>query len=181
MNAMKRLTTVSIVLLLVGCASMMGDRTVRVSNAQIQEKLNEKLSTPISLLKVFEVSSSNALVTFDESSGRMHTMMDADLSSAVFSQQLSGKLGPSGQLRFDAASSSIVLDKPAIEQLDLGEANQQYSNVLIALAKVMSDDLLQGLTLYKVKPEDLKVGATQYRPKNLAITSRGLQITLSPQ
>jgi|TARA_B110000977_G_scaffold172197_1_gene224414 hypothetical protein len=49
---MKRLFAVSVLLVLVGCASILGDHTVNVTGAEIQQKLNEKLAIPISLLKV---------------------------------------------------------------------------------------------------------------------------------
>lgn len=176
-----KILSVFVVLVLVGCATIMGDHTVNVTSAQIQEKLNEKLSVPFSLLKVFDVRLSNALVTFDEATGRMHTIMDADLSSALLKQTSSGKLGLSGKLRFDAASSSIVLDEPKIEQINLGQASQEYNEILNALAKAVGKEMLIGLTLYKVKPDDLEVGGTQYVPKDMVVTDRGLQIKLSPQ
>lgn len=176
-----KILTIFVVFVLVGCATIMGDRTVNVTSAQIQEKLNEKLSIPFSLLKVFDVRLSNALVTFDEATGRMHTIMDANLSSALLKQQASGKLSLSGKLRFDAPSSSVVLDEPAIEQINLGQASQQYNEILNALAKAVGNEMLTGLTLYKIKPDDLKVGGTQYVPKHMEVTNRGLQIKLSPQ
>lgn len=177
---MKKLINVLFVLLLAGCASMMGDRTVNVSEAQIQEKLNEKLAIPISLLKVFDVNLSNSLVTFDQATGRMYTTMDTNLSSALFNESVSGKLGISGKLRFDAPTSSIVLGEPKIEQFNLDGANGKYNDLLNALAKTVGDQMLNGLVLYKVKPEDLKVGKTQYRPKEMLVTNKGLQLTLTP-
>jgi hypothetical protein len=167
-----KILTIFVVFVLVGCATIMGDRTVNVTSAQIQEKLNEKLSIPFSLLKVFDVRLSNALVTFDEATGRMHTIMDANLSSALLKQQASGKL---------SLSSSVVLDEPAIEQINLGQASQQYNEILNALAKAVGNEMLTGLTLYKIKPDDLKLGGTQYVPKHMEVTNRGLQIKLSPQ
>lgn len=178
---MKRLFAVSVLLVLVGCASILGDRTVTVTGAEIQQKLNEKLAIPISLLKVFDVSLSNSLVTFDQATGRILTVMDADLSSALFNQNLSGKLGISGKLRFDAASSSIVLDAPKVEKINFDGASEKYNDLLSALAKTVGGDMLNGLTLYKVKPADLTVGSTQYLPKDLQVTNNGLQITLSAQ
>lgn len=160
---------------------MMGDRSVNVTSAQIQEKLNEKLSNPFSLLQVFDVHLSNALVTFDQATGRMHTTLDANLSSALLKQQSSGKLGLSGRLRFDAETNSVVLDEPAIEQINIGQADQQYNELINALVKTVGKEMLQGMTLYKVKPEDLKFGGTQYQPKDLVVTESGLQIKLSPQ
>jgi len=98
-----------------------------------------------------------------------------------FNQNLSGKLGISGKLRFDAASSSIVLDAPKVEQINFDGASEKYNDLLSALAKTVGGGMLNGLTLYKVKPEDLTVGSTQYLPKDLQVTNNGLQITLPAQ
>lgn len=178
---MKKLLLALIVLVLAGCATVMGDRTVNISEAQIQDKLNEKLAIPISLLKIFDVNLSNSLVSFDQTTGRMNTTMDTKLSSALFGESLSGKLGISGKLRFDAATNSVVLDEPAIEQFNLDGAGEKYNEVLNALAKTVGKEMLNGLALYTIKPEDLTVGSTTYNPKDLQVTDQGLQLTLSPQ
>lgn len=81
---MKRPFAVSVLLVLVGCASILGDHTVTVTGAEIQQKLNEKLAIPISLSKVFDVNLSNYLVTFDQATEHMLTVTDADLSSTFF-------------------------------------------------------------------------------------------------
>jgi len=178
---MKQLITFFILLALAGCATITGDRTVNVTEAEIQQKLDDKLAIPISLLKVFDVDLSNSLVTFDQATGRMYTTMDTHLSSALFNESMAGKLGISGKLRFDAATSSIVLDEPKIEQFNLDGASDQYNDLLNALAKTVGGQMLNGLALYQVKPEDLKVGNTQYTPKDMVVTDKGLQLTLSPQ
>ena len=162
-----------------GCASM-GDRTVNVTEAQIQQKLNEKLAIPISLLKIFDVNLSNSLVKFDKTTGRMTTTMDTSLTSKIFNQTLAGKLGISGKLRFDAASSSVVLDEPKIEQFNLDGAGGKYNELLNALAKAVGGQMLNGLALYTVKPEDLKFGGATYSPKQMVVTDNGLQLTLTP-
>jgi hypothetical protein len=166
-------------LLLSACVTM-GDRTVNVTEAQLQKKLDERLALPISLLKVFDVNLSHSLVTFDKTTGRMLTTMDTSLHSEVFNEKWTGKLGVSGKLRFDAATNSIVLDDPQIEQFNLDGADKQYNALLNALAKTLGGQMLNGLALYTVKPEDLNIRGTQYNPKNMQITDQGLQITLSP-
>lgn len=167
--------------ILVACATMMGERKINVTEAQIQQRLDEKLVSPISLLKVFEVNFSNSFVTFDQRTGRMHTTMDTRLSSALFSESATGKLGISGQLRFDKATNSIMLDEPKIEQFDLDGMNAKQKDLLNALASVVGTELLNGLILYQVKPEDLKMGNTQYTPKEMVVTDDGLQLTFIPQ
>ena len=170
-----------ILLGLSGCATMMGDRTVNVTGDQIVQKLNEKLALPISLLKVFDVNLSNSLVTFDKTTGRMTTTMDTKLSSQLLDKSLDGKLGISGKLRFDAATSTVVLDEPNIENVHFDGADGKFNEAFNAMAKAVGSEMLNGLTLYTVKPEDLKFGGTTYAPKDMLVTDSGLQLTLTPQ
>lgn len=159
----------------------MGDRTVHITQAQIQEKLNEKLSVPFSLLKIFDVNLSNALVKFDATSGRMHTSVDTNLASPFLKETLAGKLDISGKLRFDAASQSVMLDSPKVESVEIQGLAGKESEFVSAFAKNVGEKMLEGMVLYKVKPEDLKFGDTQYAPKEMQVTNQGLQIRLSPQ
>ena len=172
--------TLLILLTLTSCATMMGDRTVNVTGDQIAQKLNEKLALPISLLKVFDVNLSNSLVTFDKTTGRMTTIMDTKLTSQLLDKSLAGKLGISGKLRFDAATSTVVLDEPKIESFNLDGASGKFNELFNALTKTVGGEMLNGLTLYTVKPEDLRIGSTQYSPKDMVVTDKGLQLTLTP-
>ncbi len=178
---MNKLLAVFILLAICSCATVLGDRTVKVSEVEIQQKLNEKFAIPISLLKVFDVNLSNTLVTFDKETGRMHTKFDTKLSSALFNESATGELGISGKLRFDAATNAIVLDEPKVEQFVFDGAGDQYNDLLNALAGKLGGDLLNGMTLYKVKPEELTFGGTQYTPKEMTVTDDGLQLTFSPK
>lgn len=166
--------------LLGGCTTM-GDRQVNVTGDQIAQKFNEKLALPISLLKVFDVNLSNSIVTFDKASGRMTTTMDTKLSSQLLDKNLAGKLGISGKLRFDAGTSTVVLDEPKIESFNFDGAGGKYNDLINAFTKTIGGEMLNGLTLYTVKPEDLKIGNTLYSPKEMVVTDKGLQLTLTPQ
>ncbi len=162
-----------------GCASL-GNRTVNVSESDIQNMLNKKLAVPIQLLKIFDVSLSNSLVKFDQKTGRMQTMLDTVLDSKLLDKSLVGKLGISGKLRFDAASQSIVLDEPSIDQFNIDGAGSKYNDLLSSLAKTVGSQMFNGMALYTVKPEDLIFGGTSYRPKDMVVTDKGLQLTLTP-
>jgi hypothetical protein len=178
---MRKVLIVLAAFILGACATLGGDRTVNVTSDQIAQKLNEKLALPISLLKVFDVSLSNSVVTFDRTTGRMITTMDSQLSSELFNESVAGKLGISGKLRFDAATSTVVLDEPKVENFNIAGAGGKYNDLLNAMAKTLGDEMLNGLTLYTVKPEDLKFGGTSYSPKDMVVTDNGLRLTLTPQ
>ena len=104
---LKFLAMALILLSLVGCAGL-GDRTVNVTEADVQNMLNKKLAVPIELLKIFDVNLSNSIVKFDQTTGRMQTTLDTVLNSQMLGKSMTGKLGISGKLRFDAATQSIV-------------------------------------------------------------------------
>jgi hypothetical protein len=177
----KIFTILLILLSLSGCATMLGDRTVNVTGDQIAQKLNDKLALPIQLMKIFNINLSNSVVSFDKATGRMTSTMDTKLSSELLNKTLNGKLGISGKMRFDAATQSVVLDEPQIENLDLDGLGGNFSKIFNSLAKTVGKDMLTGLTLYKVKPEDLKFGGISYSPKDMVVTDNGLQLTLTPQ
>jgi hypothetical protein len=168
-----------IALLVNGCA-MMGDRTVNITEAQLQKKLNERLAIPISLLKIFDVNLSNSTVKFDSKTGRMVTSLDTSLTSILSDKVLAGKLDISGKLRFDVATNSIVIEDPKVESLNLDGLGSKYGEFFNLIAQKLGGEMLNGLPLYTVKPEDLTIGSTQYNPKDMQITDKGLQITLSP-
>ena len=176
----KIFTILLILLSISSCATMMGDRTVNVTGDQIAQKLNEKMALPIQIAKIFNMNLSNSVVNFDKATGRMTTTMDTKLSSELFDKTLNGKLGISGKMRFDAATQSVVLDEPKIENLDLDGVGGDFSKIFNAMAKTVGGEMLTGLTLYKVKPEDLKFNGTTYAPKDMIVTDNGLQLTLSP-
>jgi len=177
---MKQIFCFFFLMLLSACA-VMGDRTVNITEAQIQQKLNERLAVPFTLLKIFDVNLSNSLVKFDDKSGRLNTSLDTALTSPFFKESLAGKLAISGKLRFDATKQAVVLDEPKVESLDLQGLDGKYGDLIQAFAKNIGGEMLNGMTLYEVKPEDLKIGTTQYTPKDMQVTSQGLQIRLSPQ
>lgn len=175
----KLLGFIGLVLLFNGCATM-SDRTVSITEAQVQQKINERLAIPISLLKIFDVNLSNSLVKFDSKTGSMQTTLDTNLSSQLSNKVITGKLGISGKLRFDPVTNSIVLDEPKVENLNLDGLDSKHGDIFNLIAQTLGGEMLNGLTLYTIKPEDLKIGSTQYNPKEMLITDEGLQMTFSP-
>jgi hypothetical protein len=170
-----------VIFLLSRCATMMGERTVRMSASQIQQKLNHKLEKPFTVMRAFHVQLSNAQVQLDPATGRVHTTMDASIASDLLANTATGKASLSGLLKFDAARNAVVLDQPAIDTIQLNGANNQWNGMLQQVAKEMGGKWLNQLVLYEVKPEELTYGGTRYQPTNLRVTADEVQVTLKPQ
>ncbi|HSI45260.1 MAG TPA: DUF1439 domain-containing protein [Methylophilus sp.] len=169
------------IVLLSQCATMMGERTVRMSAGQIQQKLNAKLEKPFTVMRAFHVQLSNAQVQLEPATGRIHTTMDASIASDLLANTATGKASLSGLLKFDATRNAVILDQPAIDTIQLDGANGQWNSMLQQVAKDMGGKWLNQLILYEVKPEELVYGGTHYQPTDLRITSDEVLVTLKPQ
>jgi hypothetical protein len=168
-------------LLLSQCATIMGERTVKMSASQIQQKLNHKLEKPLTVMKVFHVQLSNALVSLDPASGRIHTTMDASIASDLLANTATGKASLSGLLKFDPARNAVVLDQPTVDSVQLDGANSQWNGMVQQLSKEIGSKWLNQLVLYEVKPEDLTYAGAHYQPTDLRVTADEVQVTLKPQ
>lgn len=175
------LALVSALAVLTSACSTLAERTISVSQQQLQDKLSAKLAAPITVLKLFEVNLSNPLVKLDAGTERITTHMDATIGNALLGKSLKGRAGVSGKLQFDPASQSILLIDPKVETLNIDGLPARFNDLITALSATLGGELLKDLPLYTIKPEDLKVAGIQFVPKLLKIRPEGLAVTLAPK
>jgi len=162
--------------LLVACVSL-PERTYQLSPQQVQKKIHERFTAPISLLKVFQVNLLNPVVRFEQKNGRMETRFDVKLSHTPSGKAYSGKVMVSGELQFDAVANAIVLNEVEVDQLSLDGEKTSHMEFANVVAQSLAAEKLNGVTLYSFKQQDLKFGSDYYQVKAMQITDRGLQIT----
>jgi Protein of unknown function (DUF1439) len=165
--------------LLSACATMT-EKTVTVTEAQLQQKLQAKLLAPITILKIFNVSLTQPIIKLDGQSERMTASVDAMISNPL-SRTVNGKAAISGKLRFDPVTQSILLTEARIDALNIDGMGGRYSELISVLSQQLGADLLNDLPLYTLKPEDLKVAGITFVPKLMRVTQQGLQVTLAPK
>jgi hypothetical protein len=107
--------------------------------------------------------------------------MDASIGSQLLANTATGKASLSGLLKFDAARNAVILDQPAVDEIQLDGANSEWNGMLQQVTKEMGSKWLNQLVLYEVKPEELVYGGTHYQPTDLRITSDEVLVTLKPQ
>jgi len=176
--------TIALISSLIGCSSM--PRTVSISESELQSKLAEHIAIPITLLKIFNVSLSNPTIKLDSGTERIYAHIDTQVDNPLSRKPLLGKLDISGKLKFDATASAIMLTDSKLENfnmdgLSLDKKSTQYAELAQLLSAKLGSELLNNLVLYKVKPEDLKIGSTRYLPQDFKIRTGTLEVTLMPQ
>jgi hypothetical protein len=160
---------VTLTAVITACAS--GPRSVSISEYEIQQRMTEQLSVPITLLKIFDISLTNPVIRLDEGTERLS------------GGPLTGKINISGKLQFDAARSAVVLTESKIENLNIQGMglDDRYSELFNLLVAKLGGELLNNVPLYTLKPDDLRVGNRRYAPSQFNIVGRELKITLQPQ
>jgi hypothetical protein len=168
-------------LLIAACST--APRTFSISESELQSRITQELSVPITLLRIFDVSLSNPVIRLDQDSGRLHAQIDTKISNPLNAQSLDGAINLSGRLGFDAANNTVMLYESRIEKLDIrGMAlDDKYAELFNLLAARLGSELLSNIPLYTFKPDELKLGNRQYVPGDFRIVGRELKITLQPQ
>ncbi|MDZ4097381.1 MAG: DUF1439 domain-containing protein [Methylophilaceae bacterium] len=172
---------VSLTTFITACAS--GPRSVSITESEIQQRMTEQLSVPITLLKIFDISLTNPVIRLDEGTERLNAQMDTVISNPLSGEPLTGKINISGKLQFDAARSAVVLVESKIDNLNIQGTglDDKYSELFNLLVAKLGGELLNNVPLYTLKPDDLRVGNTRYTPSQFNIVGRELKITLQPQ
>lgn len=169
-----------LVLGMAGCLST-GPRTLHFSTQQIQQKLNTRLAQPLTVMKVFQVQLSNAVVALETSGNRLHMVFDATVSGPMLSRPLAGQLDVAGELKYDAQKQAVILDQATLETVNINGLDATLNHLLQGLGRQLSSQWLNALVLYQVKPEELKLGGTHYVPSSIQLQADGVYVTLTPQ
>ncbi len=160
-----------------GCASL-STRTLSVSETEIQNRIAKNLNTPITLLKVFDVTLSNPIVKLDEKTGRLNTTLDAHITNPLNKKLITGKLSISGLPRYDALSNTLMLSNTKVENLNIDGVDAQFNKLVNTLTEGFGEGALNEIPLYSVKPEDLRIGNKSFAPTEFKVIGDHLFVTL---
>lgn len=181
---MRRLSTLVLccicVCTLAACAALGGPRTINLSEAQLNQLMDERMNKTLSFLKIFDITLSNPKVALDSTNGRVITSIDAAMKNPFSGNRLTGAAKISGKLNFDPATQSVVLGDTRAEEFKLDGMPAQYASQANAIGKMLAGEFMRDFTLYTLKPEDLQVGGVNYKPGKFEVLSNALAITLNP-
>jgi hypothetical protein len=166
--------------LLAACASLGGPRTVNLSQAQLNQLMDERMNKTLSFLKIFDITLSNPKVALDPANGRVITSLDAAMKNPFSGNRLTGAAKISGKLNFDAVTKSVVLGDTRAEEFKLDGMPAQYASQVNAIGKMLAGEFMRDFTLYTLKPEDLQVNGVNYTPGKFEVLANALAITLNP-
>jgi hypothetical protein len=171
--------TVLLAGMLSACAGLVGPRVITVSEADISRALERRMPMERRMLEVFDVRVSSPKVQLLPDSNRLATEFDLTVADRLSGRDWHTHLALDYALRYQAEDATIHLSQVHVRQLP-GEADVSSRSV-VRIGTVVAETLLEDLTVYRLRPEDLRTAqGLGLKPSAVTVTQRGIEIALAP-
>ena len=169
------------VLGLAACASLLGPRTVEISQKELTEKLDKRFPVSQRMLNVLEVQATRPSLTLLADTNRVRAAIPVQARDRLMGQYYQGQIQVSFGLRYVATDRSIRLTQVQVDQVQIAGVPEAYQRGLTRIGALLAEDSLQDYTIHQFKPEDLQTAQRLgYEVKDIQVTSTGLAIHLQP-
>lgn len=154
--------------------------SIRLSESQIQSKLEKKMPLSKSVFLIIKVTLDNPRVKLENGSSRINAGMDVLLNITVQKQSLplGGSIDISGGIKYNPETAQFFLTDPIIENLKIQGLPEKHSNKANkALSKVLAEFYKKN-PIYTLKAKDAKKAAAKLLLKNVIVDGKELVVTL---
>ncbi len=153
---------------------------IRLSEADIQAKLEEKLPLTKTYMFIIQVTLNKPRVNLENGSSRVAAGLDVIINISLNNnpKPLGGSVDVSGGVVYLAEKGQFFLTDPVIEKLTVQGLPSKYSDKAnIALTKALAEYYKEN-PIYTLKPTDLKRAAARAVLKDVAVENQELVVTL---
>lgn len=169
-------------LTLPGCASLMGERTVKISKEALQAKLATQFPVTRRVLRLLDVSVASPNLQLLPEQGRVLSTFDLQAREVLVGQDFKGKVAMSFALRYEASDQTVRLQQVKVEQVHIDGLAADLQRVLTTLGAQMAESALQDQAVHRFKPEDLRQADRMgYVVGEIRVTAQGLAVQLKPR
>jgi hypothetical protein len=153
-----------------------------ITEAQLRERLAERLPLTRSWLRVVQVTLDRPRVALVEGSDRIDGGVDirVDVGLGATARRFDGALDLSTGVRYDPASGQFHLTDPVIERLVLqGLPERHVATVRDALASALAEYCARR-PIHTLRSDDLRQQAVRWLLREVAVRERQLVLTIGP-
>lgn len=170
-----------VVLVLAGCATVAPPRTITLSEADVVRLLEQRAPLQRRLLDVLDVRINRPTVRLLPASNRIATELDVTTTERMSGRTYGGRMAVDYGLRYDDAVQAIRLTQVKVNRIEIDNLPSPQQAGLARLGKLIAENLLNDLVIYRFKPADLRSAEGQgYKPGGVTVTSRGVEVALAP-
>ncbi len=172
----------SLGLVVAGCASWMGPRTIDVPREDILLKLQQKFPIQRQVLGYLNITASQPQLAMLPESQRLSAQVALLIDDTMFAKQHAGYVRGSFGMRFEASDQTVRLDQVRLDELAMPTLPSYFQDALQRLGTQVAREALQGFVVKRLRPEDLqRADRLGYEVQGLRVTATGLAIDLVPK
>lgn len=153
---------------------------ITISEAEIQQKLSEKMPFSQSYLVFLKATFDNPRVKLTHHSHRIHAGLDVvlNLQLADIKRPFGGSVDVSGAIRYDSKEGHFYLTNAKIEKLTIQGFPDKYLAQATVLIEKMLVEYYQTHPVYTLKSTDAKQQGIKMVLKEVVIEDQSLVVTL---
>lgn len=172
-----------VTLILSSCATLAPPqpREFKLSEAQLQNLVGQPFETAQTYLGLLDIKLTTPRVSLQPESNRVLTAMDVSVDTPLIDKPWKGAVSISGRLRFDQGANTILLEEPRTESFKVEGVPAAYADRVNKIGGWLTEQVLKGFAVYKLKPEDLRFDNVNYAPSEFKVKPGELAITLVPK
>lgn len=154
--------------------------TFRFTEAELQEKLAERLPLRKTHLFIFEVVLDNPRLELIEGSNRVNAGLDVILNIRISDEPLplGGELDVSGGVRYEATDGQFFLTDPVVENLSVQGVPAKYTDRVNSVLTLAIGEYFSDRPIYTLNDSDVKTATAKLLLKNVVVEDRVLIVTL---
>jgi hypothetical protein len=148
------------------------------SRQQVQEAVARKFPLQRTASQIFDVVLANPLVGMAPERNRVTVRLDARLTTPFMPNAVNGAFTLSSQLAYDAASRSVILLSPTVDDSRVTGEAAQYNQQINAAGALIATQFLDRYPIYTFKPEQLQFAGVNYEPGTITVLTNAIRVQI---
>jgi hypothetical protein len=182
-----RLPWWTLVVLLAACGELTGPLSLTLTESELQAALAKRFPVQRRILEVLELQLSAPSVRLLPQANRLATELAFLGNDKLTGRSLKGVVAMNFGLRLEAADGTVRLTQPRFERVEISNDSGapggpgRLAGQVQRLAGPWAEQLLDDMVVYRISTERLELlRAAGYQPGTLAVTPRGVEVTVLP-
>jgi hypothetical protein len=180
-SAAAKLALTALCLFAAGCATVLGPRTITLTEADVARQIAKQYPLERKLLGELTVRIEAPRVKLLSATNRIATELDFSGSLDRSGKGSRGTIALDYALRFDEAAQAVRMTQVRVGRVQIDTLSDKPKAIVDKFGALLAEQLLNDAAIYRFKPEDLKTAEGKgYKPGSMLVTSRGVEITMVP-
>jgi hypothetical protein len=153
-----------------------------LSKQELEAAIAPQFPRKLRYMEIFDVTLSNPRIGMDPERNRLTTVVDAQIANQLLlARPVNAALTMSSGFKYDAATRSLRLDAPKVDNVDSKDLPPQYAQQLTALGNAAADQLLREYAVYTFKPEQLEMNGKRFEPGKITVEKDAVKVEIKEQ